>query len=254
MEIDETTIETTVSQGKKKRITIVISALMGFAVLLCIVVIAQVLSKGYVSIGGYSLFRVVTGSMEPTMQVGTMLIAEDTPIEEIQPGEIVTFRSREPGMFRVIITHRVLSVQTGSNGKRYLETKGDANPYADANYVDEDYLIGRVVWYTGENNVFAQIMKVVTGKTGFLACIVLPCILSGLFVMKDCIKNMREEMDAINQELDRNGQTAANDLQQQMNEEDYNALRERLRNELLEELKQSAEPETTEQEPGTGQE
>ena len=188
------------------------------------------------------------------MQVGTMLIAEDTPIEEIQPGEIVTFRSREPGMFRVIITHRVLSVQTGSNGKLYLETKGDANPYADANYVDEDYLIGKVVWYTGENNVFAQIMKVVTGKTGFLACIVLPCILIGLFVMKDCIKNMREEMDAINQELDRNGQTAADDLQQQMNEEDYNALRERLRNELLEELKQSAEPETTEQEPGTGQE
>ena len=236
---------------KKKSAVIVVSALMGIAILFCMIVIGQVLSKGYVSFGGYSLFRVVTGSMEPTMKVGTMLIAKDTPIEEIQPGQIVTYHSREPGKFRLIITHRVVSVVEGSNGQVYLETKGDANPYADPNYVDENYLIGKVITYTGKNNIFAGLMNIVTGKVGFLACIVLPCILIAMFVMRDCIKNMRAEMDAINEELDQKEQAAA--TVQQQEKEDYDALCQRLRNELMEELKQGAAPETTEQQPGTGQ-
>lgn len=236
---------------EKRRSTIVISAVLAFAIVLCILVIGQVLSKGYVSLGGYSLFRVVTGSMEPSIPVGAVLIAKDTPINEIEAGDIVTFRSRETGMFDVIITHRVISVQQGSS-KLYLETKGDANPYADASYVDEDYLIGKVTFHTGQDNIFTKLLNFITSKIGFLGCIVLPCILIGMIIMRDCIHSMRAELDILNQEIDSIKQEAAQP-EQPMDEEEYEALCERLRNEVLKELKQGAEQETTEQKPGAGQ-
>ena len=47
------------------------------AMALCVVVVSQVLSQGYVSIGGYSMFRVVTPSMEPTLPVGALLLSEE---------------------------------------------------------------------------------------------------------------------------------------------------------------------------------
>ena len=252
MEQETNNIHESPAPERKKGRVLTVSILLGVAILLCVLVIGQVLGKGYVSLGGYSLFRVVTGSMEPTMEVGAILIVKDVPIQEIQAGEIVTYRSREPGKFRMIITHRVINVHTGSDGGVYLETKGDANPYADPNYVDENYLIGKVISYTKENNLFADIISLVTSKVGFLACIVFPCIVIGVFVMRDCITSMRSEIDAINAELDTK-QTESKENLQQMEQEDYDALCQRLRNELMEELKQGAEPETTEQQPGTGQ-
>ena len=132
---------------KKKIISIVVSVVLVLALVACVTVVAQVLSKGYVSVGKYSLFRVVTGSMEPAIPVGSLLISQDMPIGDIQVGDVVNFRSREPGMFGIIITHRVIGVHQNGDGQIFLETKGDANQYPDGHLVDENYLIGKTVFY-----------------------------------------------------------------------------------------------------------
>ena len=238
---------------RKKSVAVVITVLLVAAIVLCILVIGQVLSKGYVSVGGYSLFRVVTGSMEPEIPVGALLIARQTPIEQIGEGDIVTYRSREQGMSGVEITHRVISLYEGADGTRYLETKGDANQYADASYVDETHLIGKVVFHTRQNNVIAKLLTFITSEVGFLACIVLPCILIGMFVMRDCVRSLKMEVDAINQEIEAIKHAEEDPLEKQMGQEAYQELCERLRDELLKELKQGAEPETTEQKPGAQQ-
>ncbi len=254
MELQETTTTEEIAQaGKKKRGAIVLSVLMALAVLLCIFVIGQVLGKGYVSVGKYSLFRVVTGSMEPTMPVGTVLITKDTPVDQIRVGDIVTFRSQKNGMFNVVVTHRVISVQEGRNGKLYLETKGDANPSADGSYVEEAYLIGKVVFFTGKDNILTKILSFITGRIGFLSCIVLPCVIIGTLIMRDCITGMRKELDDLNEQIDTIDQESKQISAQQMDEEEYRELCQRLRDELMKELKHGAEQETTEQKPGAGQ-
>ena len=53
------------------------------AVLICLNVIVQVTTNGYVQIGGYSLFRVVTGSMEPELPVGCLVLVKKTTPEEV---------------------------------------------------------------------------------------------------------------------------------------------------------------------------
>ena len=136
-------------ETKTKTGGIVSAVILVLAVVLAMVVCIQVLTRGYVTIAGNSLFRVVTGSMEPTMPVGSILICRDTPIDDIREGDIVCFRSMGSAGVGKIITHRVVAVLQNGDGETLLETRGDANLSADGNYVQADNLIGRVVWYAG---------------------------------------------------------------------------------------------------------
>lgn len=230
--------------------SVVVSWALVISVLLCVGVLAQVLSKGYVSVGGYSMFRVVTGSMEPEIPVGSLIISKSVEIEEIQTGDIVNFRSKESGMLGMVITHRVIGRYENANGNILLETKGDANRYTDGFFVEKDNLIGKTVSYTKEGNLIAGILSLLTNKVGFLACIVIPCLMIGILTMRDCVNSLREEIDAVSQQLDEVKDAASNRApEQQLSETEYQALCDRLRSELLEELKQGEEKDTTE-EPG----
>lgn len=231
----------------KNMASIVVSWVLVIAVLLCVGVLAQVLSKGYVSVAGFSLFRVVTGSMEPEIPVGSLIISKEVDIEQIEAGDIVNFKSKESGMLGLVITHRVIQVHEDSNGRILLETKGDANRYADGFFVEEANLIGKTVSYTKRGNLIAGILSLLTNKVGFLACIVVPCLMIGIYTMRDCVESLREEIDAVSLQLDEVKIAATSrEPEHQLTETEYQALCERLRNELLEELKQGEEKITTE--------
>lgn len=248
----ETEMITDQAQLKKgKRTTLLVSVLLVLAIILCIWVISQVLSTGYISVGGYSLFRVATGSMEPELPIGTLLVSQVTDIHEIEVKDIVNYRSKDPGMLGMVITHRVIGIHQGDDGTLYLETKGDSNQYADGSYVTQSNLIGKVIYSTGEGNIFAGLIQFLTSQVGFLACIVVPCLVLGAVTMRDTIRNLKDEMDEIRKELDEiEKPKESGSLEQQMGEEAYEKLCDRLRTELLEELKQSAAQVNTQEQPG----
>lgn len=230
---------------RAKRITALTTAFLVAAIILCVLVVSQVMSKGYVSVGGYSMFRVSTGSMEPELPIGTLLISKQTPISEIEVGDVVNYRSKSADMLGMVITHRVISIQKDANGKAYLETKGDANQYPDASYVEQKNLIGRVVYHTKAGNLLAELIGILTNPIGFLACIVLPCLAFGMLAMRDCIKNIRSEIELMASQTDAPEET--NPLERELGTQEYQALCDRLRGELLEELKQGVDQkETTE--------
>ena len=65
-DMDDEELEETPLQ---RRIGFVVTVLLVLAVALCLYVVVQVLSNGYANIGGFMMFRVVTGSMEPEIPV-----------------------------------------------------------------------------------------------------------------------------------------------------------------------------------------
>ena len=56
----------------RKAIIILVNAILLAAVIFSVTVASQVMKKGYATIAGHSMFRVVTGSMEPTLPVGSL--------------------------------------------------------------------------------------------------------------------------------------------------------------------------------------
>ena len=94
---------------------------------------------------GSTPLTVLTQSMEPTLPPGTLLVVRPTPIEDIRVGDVVTYQivSGQPA----VISHRVVSIASSSDGSRTFVLKGDNNAAPDAQPVTAAQVRG-VVWYS----------------------------------------------------------------------------------------------------------
>jgi len=86
---------------------------------------------------GIHAYVVESGSMEPTLKVGTIAYVLPTVIEELEEGDIVSFEEASH-----IITHRVVTIDKES---QTLKTKGDAGAFADFFLVRGDMLVGKMI-------------------------------------------------------------------------------------------------------------
>lgn len=81
---------------------------------------------------GYEPYRILSGSMEPTLTIGEIVLI-DTNDREIDVGEIIAFSEG-----RHVVIHRVQEMK----GSGLYTTKGDANPTADFDAVRQTEVIG----------------------------------------------------------------------------------------------------------------
>jgi signal peptidase I len=79
-------------------------------------------------IGGWKALNVLTGSMEPTIMPGTLVLIHHLPLHDIKVGDIVTYQDLRN--FKRTITHRVVKIES-IDGVTTLTVKGDANPAPD---------------------------------------------------------------------------------------------------------------------------
>ena len=225
-----------------------VTVVLILAICLCLFVFVQVINKGYVSFFGYSFFKVTTGSMEPTIPVGSLILTKDEQIETIDMNDIISFYSKEAYMNGRIITHRVIAKEISGTGQVLLTTRGDANSSTDIHSVDTDNLIGKVVWISGEGNVFAKIMGFLSGRAGFFTCIAIPAILISVFIFKRTmqtivtdIKRLKSTLESEGNE-DGEGDTSYPDAPPTTSDvhgvssEEYEEMYARIRAELIEEL------------------
>ncbi|MEM2921796.1 MAG: signal peptidase I [Candidatus Bathyarchaeia archaeon] len=88
-------------------------------------------------------------SMEPTLNVGDLVIIQGVNPPEINVGTIIVFYVPEHyGEDAYRIVHRVVKVVQLENGLGF-ETKGDNNPVSDYfrwKYIPEAYVIGKVIY------------------------------------------------------------------------------------------------------------
>lgn len=224
---------------RRRTVNVLVTLALILVVCLCLFVVIQVLSQGYVNIGGYSLFRVVTGSMEPTIPVGALLVSKKIEMDAVQVNDIICFQAQETAILGKMMTHRVVDIYPAADGSLMFATKGDANLSADGYLVTQSNFVGKVIWYTGANSVLSSIISFFTNKIGFLACIVIPCLLLAGLILKDCVKNIRNELQETLEELEKDPEPK--DPLLELSEEELNKMYERIRAELIEELMDGAE-------------
>lgn len=224
----------------QRRISVLVTILLVLAVALCLYVAIQVLSYGYANLGGFMMFRVVTGSMEPTIPVGSLLVTREVEIESIQLNDIICFRTQLSDIWGKIVTHRVVNIMGTEYGEILLETKGDANLVSDIYLVDQSNFVGKVIWHTGDGSILADMLSLFTSKIGFLGCIVLPALLLSAMILKDSVASIRQDLLLVLEENERQqqGQSWENDPLCGMTQQEYDEMYERIKAELMEELMQ----------------
>lgn len=93
------------------------------------------------SINGYQMYMVMSGSMSPAVNTGSLVVVKPVDLEEIKPQDIITFRGeieREN-----ITTHRVVEIH--KEDKLFFRTRGDANEVEDPMPVSANQIIGKVI-------------------------------------------------------------------------------------------------------------
>lgn len=119
-----------------------VSALL-LLVVLAAVALAAAVAVVPALVGG-STFTVLSGSMEPTLGVGSVVVVRPRPAAEIAAGDIITFTARDPGSAATrVVTHRVIAVEPGP----VFRTRGDANPAPDPGVTTAADVRG-VEWYS----------------------------------------------------------------------------------------------------------
>ncbi len=120
-----------------------------FLILIVIIAIALVLPH----LLKYKTYAVISGSMEPTLHVGSLAYVRSSLPEEIEEGDIITFLISQDSS--LVATHRVVSINLNDS---YFITKGDANESEDAP-IQFNKLIGRTLFsipYLGYLTVFLK--------------------------------------------------------------------------------------------------
>lgn len=78
------------------------------------------------SIFGIKTFCIISGSMEPVIQVNDIVLIKEVPQSEINEGDIISFNSAGE-----IITHRIINIEISNRGELLYTTQGDANNIED---------------------------------------------------------------------------------------------------------------------------
>lgn len=112
-------------------------------ILVAIVVVLALLLVGARFIG-LNVYTVLSGSMEPTYHVGSLIYVKDVDTDELKTGDVITYMLDED----TIVTHRIADVipdETDPSIIRF-QTKGDANDSVDGSLVHYKNVIGTPVF------------------------------------------------------------------------------------------------------------
>ena len=107
---------------------------------------------------GYSLFRVMTGSMEPNIPTDSLIVVKRLQPSELREGDVISFYSRDPALRGEVNTHRIIEIKQ-DEGKYYFATKGDANNVEDRYITQEEDLIGKVIFTSKRLGKFVHCMR-----------------------------------------------------------------------------------------------
>ncbi|MBC5637918.1 signal peptidase I [Ornithinibacillus sp. BX22] len=118
--------------------------MMAVLIFLAVTVVATKASGGEPEILGYQLKTVLSGSMEPEFNTGSIIAVEPGgDMTRFQSGDVITF-VEEDGK---LITHRVIEVVNSGEHVMY-RTKGDNNASPDSSLVLSDNVVAQYTGFT----------------------------------------------------------------------------------------------------------
>ena len=121
---------------------------------------------------GFSILQVLTGSMEPAIPEGSMLLIRQADPYTLEKGDIISFYSPDPSLDGALNTHRIVGVETSDEGLQFI-TKGDANFLEDQQPVNAGDVVGKVIY---SSPALGKLVRLVSNPLVFGLAILLPLL------------------------------------------------------------------------------
>ena len=160
-----------------------------FIILIVSVIVIQRVSNNKFTLGGYSIFTVVTQSMIPKYQVGDMLLAKSVDTSKLKVGDDVVYMGAVGTFQGKIVTHQIVEIEEGS--PRKFHTKGINNMIEDP-VIDETQIFGKVVM---KLTILSMISKVISNQVGFFFIIFVPIVVLVFGIVMDTVNDKKKKSE-----------------------------------------------------------
>jgi len=137
--------------------------------------------------GGYII---ITESMVPTIKVNDAVLVKRSESNELNIGDIITFKSIDERYDGLVVTHRIVGSQNISTGDLVYRTKGDNNKLEDMAVVPEENIFGRVILKIPK---LGYVKDFLNKPIGFILCIIIPIVMIIVINIKNINISSREE-------------------------------------------------------------
>ena len=165
-------------------------------VFMLLIVVMQRTTNNSLTIGGFRMFSVATGSMVPVYNVGDILISKEINAKDIKVGDDLVYQGKKGTFAGKVVTHRVISIEKQEDENYKIITQGIANNAADPE-IDETQVYGKIV---GKLHVLSFLGKLVRNIYVFYFLIFIPV---GILVYRN-IKNIINRDDDEDEEEEEN--------------------------------------------------
>ncbi|HEX3265677.1 MAG TPA: signal peptidase I [Candidatus Limnocylindrales bacterium] len=159
-----------------------LAAALGVVVVAVLLPLTIFLTSSWLA--GWQLMSVLTGSMQPTYPVGSLLVIGQIDAAAVQPGMAIVFH--DPAEPARLVAHRVIGIATES--PLAFVTQGDANPARDPNPVPARLVRGHVLWSVSG---LGTAMEWLQWPRSFLVLVLLPLGLLGSAELRPRIRQLR---------------------------------------------------------------
>ena len=160
-------------------------------VLLVAVVLPFVIYAVPQVVGADHSYVVLSGSMEPTISAGDVIIVNSVAASQIEQGDVITYGGERP------TTHRVVGV-TQQDGGPAFRTQGDANEDPDPGVVPASEVKGKVMSIGGALFVIPYVGYVIqfaNTSIGFALLFVVPFVLLVITELWDIVLSAGDSED-----------------------------------------------------------
>ena len=160
-----------------------------FIIVLFILIIAilQRTTNNEITLFGYRIFVVATGSMVPEYEVGDVLVSKEVDPSTIQVGDDIVYEGKEGSFKDKIVTHQVIMIEKENDNYR-IQTKGIANTKADPE-ITQNEVIGKVIYKMG---VLSLLQRAMSNNYVFFFIVFVPIV---LLTFRQFIKSRLDDDD-----------------------------------------------------------
>ncbi len=186
------------------------------------VVLLQRFSNSTISIGGYRIFAVVTGSMEPVYKIGDVLLCKKIDENKLKVGDDVTYLGKEDTFKDKIVTHRLVKIEK-KDGKKIFLTQGVATKRIDPP-IEYSQIYGKV---SRKLVLLSALHSYSTSSMGFFVCVVIPIM---LLVGTEIVQTMLEKYEKKKVAAGGDGVASSNEVS---NDNNGSVTEEQLQQEII---------------------
>ncbi len=156
-------------------------------ILVVLIIVLQRVTNNKITLGGYSIFIVVTESMVPKYTVGDMLLAKKVDIDTIKVGDDVVYTGAIGSFSGKTVTHQVIQIENDGTNKIF-HTKGINNTIEDPT-ITGNQIQAKVI---SKLAILSLLTKIINNQYGFFFIIVIPLVILIFGIVMDTINDKKK--------------------------------------------------------------